>query len=82
MNYKDTVQNFKTNLSDAHLINYDKREQVNIVFTTIYIYAKAMLIGVYKWILGKPTPKSTYENEKCYYKAWFCYIISKEIMKR
>jgi hypothetical protein len=82
MNYKDTVQNFKANLSDAHLINYDKREQVNIVFTTIYIYAKAMLIGIYKWILGKSTPKSTYENEKCYYKAWFCYIVAKEIMKR
>lgn len=82
MNYKDTVLNFKANLSDSHLAKYDKYEQINIVFTTIYIYAKAMFTGIYKWVLRKPTPKSTYENEKCYYKAWFCYIVAKEIIKR
>ena len=82
MNYKQTVENFKDTLSDAHLINYNKRKQLVIVFTIIYIYVKAMFIGVYEWVLGKPTPKSTIENQKSYYKAWFCYIVAKEIMKR
>lgn len=82
MNYKDTVKNFKETLSYKHLVKYNIIEQVKIIFTTIFIYGKAIVIGGYKFIIREHTPKSNIENEECYYRAWVCYIVHKEIMKR
>lgn len=82
MNYKETISNFKAYFSGYHLASHTLQGGLYIILVITFIYSKAMFIGIYKWILKKPTPKNNYESESNYYKAWFCYIVSVEILKR
>lgn len=82
MDYKSTVQNFRHNLSVNHLVKYEPYMQEEIIERTIFIYSKAVIIASYNWLIRKPTPKSRFENESNIYKAWFCYIVATEILRR
>jgi len=82
MNWDDTKQNFRTNLSVDHLKKYPPERIDYIIHTTVFIYAKAVLIASYKWLLRQKTPINRYESEASIFRAWVCYIVATEILKR
>jgi hypothetical protein len=77
MDYKETIQNFKANFKRGY-----KYKDSNLIFVTTIIYTKAFFIASKNWALNKQTPKTLFENETNVFKAWICYIVATEILRR